>query len=86
MIAAPALLIAVACASSTKRTADDFDAGEAPRAKFVKDAEICANQAEADQRRFGIGGDIGAIQATYNRMYEACMRASGYQRKPEGTR
>jgi hypothetical protein len=84
IVAAPALLLVVACASSAKRTADDFDAGAAPRAKFVRDAEICARQAEADQRRFGIGGDIGASQATYNRMYEGCMRASGYERKAEG--
>jgi hypothetical protein len=65
-----------------KRTADDFDPGAAPRSQFVKDADVCARQAEVDQKRFGIGGDLGAMHATYNRMYEACMRASGYQRKP----
>jgi hypothetical protein len=80
---APALLAAFGCASSGKPTLDDFDPGAAPRAKFVKDAEVCDRQAEADQRRFGIGGDIGASHATYDRMYDACMRASGYQRKAE---
>ena len=84
LLAAPALLVVIGCASIAKRTADDFDPGTAPRSQFAKDADVCARQADADQRRFGIGGDIGASHATYNRMYEGCMRASGYQRKPEG--
>jgi hypothetical protein len=81
VLAVPALLMLIGCASTAKRSADDFDPGPAPRSQFAKDADLCARQAEADQRRFGIGGDIGASHSTYNRMYEACMRASGYQRK-----
>ena len=48
--------------------------------QFVKDNEACARQAELDQRKFG-GGELDSTHATYNRMYDACMRASGYQRK-----
>lgn len=81
MLAAPALLVVIGCAAFAARTADDYDRGEAPRPQFVKDNEVCAKQAEADQRRFGLGGEMAPTHATYNRMYDACMRASGYQRK-----
>jgi hypothetical protein len=79
----PALFIVVGCASFAIRTADDYDRGQASQPKFVKDSEVCAKQAEADQSKFGIGGDIDPTHATYNRMYDACMRASGHRRKPE---
>jgi len=83
MLAIPALFIIVGCASFATRAAADYDRGQAPQPQFVKDSEVCAKQAEADQSRFGIGGDIDPTHATYNRMYDACMRASGYRRKPE---
>jgi hypothetical protein len=79
---APVLLVIVTgCASFAARTAADYEQGPAPRPQFVKDNEVCAKQAEADQRRFGIGGDMDPTHATFNRMYDACMRASGYPRK-----
>ena len=81
MLAAPTLLVVIGCATYAARTADDYDQGQAPRPQFVKDNEACARQAEADQRRFGIGGEMDPTHATFNRMYDACMRASGYQRK-----
>ena len=81
MLAAPALLVVIGCATFAARTANDYELGQAPRPQFVKDNEVCAKQAEADQRRFGIGGEMDPTHATYNRMYDACMRASGYQRK-----
>jgi hypothetical protein len=83
MLAAATLSIVVGCASFALRTEKDYDRGQATQPKFVKDSEVCAKQAEADQTRFGIGGDIDPTHATYNRMYDACMRASGHQRKPE---
>ena len=76
-----ALMVVIGCATYAARTADDYDQGQAPRPQFVKDNEACARQAEADQRRFGIGGEMDPTHATFNRMYDACMRASGYQRK-----
>ena len=80
MLALPALLFVIGCATSAARTADDYEQGSAPRPQFVKDNEACARQAELDQRKFG-GGELDSTHATYNRMYDACMRASGYQRK-----
>ena len=81
VLALPALVVAIGCATYAARTVDDYDQGQALRPQFVKDNEACSRQAEVDQRRFGIGGDMDPTHATYNRMYDACMRASGYQRK-----
>ena len=80
MLALSALLFVLGCARFAARAADDYEQGPAPRPQFVRDNEACARQAEADQRRFG-GGELDSTHATYNRMYDACMRASGYQRK-----
>ncbi len=80
-LVAAALLVAIGCATYAARTADDYDQGQAPRPQFVKDNEACARQAEVDQRKFGIGGEMDPTHATFNRMYDACMRASGYQRR-----
>ena len=81
MLAVPALLVVIGCATYAARTAADYEQGPAPRPQFVKDNEAWARQAEVDQRKFGIGGDMDPTHATYNRMYDACMRASGYRRK-----
>jgi len=81
MLAVAALLVVIGCATYAARTAEDYEQGPAPRPQFVKDNEACARQAEVDQRKFGIGGDMDPTHATYNRMYDACMRASGYRRK-----
>jgi hypothetical protein len=81
VLALAALMVVIGCATYAARTADDYDQGQAPRPQFVKDNEACARQAEADQRRFGIGGEMDPTHATFNRMYDACMRASGYLRK-----
>jgi hypothetical protein len=83
ILAVPALLFVIGCATYAARSAEDYDQGQATRPQFVKDSEVCAKQAEADQRRFGIGGEMAPTHATYNRMYDACMRASGYRRKQE---
>ena len=82
LLAISLLLFAIGCARFAARTADDYDQGQAPRPQFIKDNEVCAKQAEADQGKFGIGGEWDQTHATFNRMYDACMRASGYQRKP----
>ncbi len=81
VLALAALMVVIGCATYAARTADDYDQGQAPRPQFVKDNEACARQAEVDQRRFGIGGEMDPTHATFNRMYDSCMRASGYQRK-----
>lgn len=82
-LAAAALLIGVGCSSFNAKGTDDYDRGQAPASRFSKDGEICAKQAETDQKQFGMGGEYDPTHTTYNRMFDACMRASGYRRKPE---
>ena len=81
--AAPVLIAAIGCTAFVQRTAADYERGQAPQPKFASDNQTCARQAEADQARFGVGGDMDPTHKTFNRMYDACMRASGYERKPE---
>ena len=87
MLAAAVCLVANACATFNatfkERAAEEYERDKAPPAQFAKDGEICAKQAAADQRNLGTGGDIDPTHSTYNRMFDACMRASGYRRKPQ---
>lgn len=73
--------LAAACASTEVRTADDYDPGTTPRSQFAKEAAVCDKQAESDQKQLGLG-PYDLRQGTYNRMFDACMRAMGYARKP----
>ncbi|HEV3239644.1 MAG TPA: hypothetical protein VG429_04520 [Casimicrobiaceae bacterium] len=82
MLAASMLLAIVGCATFKAATAEDYDRGDAQQTQFAKDAEVCAKLADADQRKFGVGGELDPTHATFNRMFDACMRASGYRRKP----
>lgn len=77
------LLAGVGCSAFRASAGEDYDRGQAPAPRFAKDSEICATQAEADQKQFGYGGENDPTHATYNRMFDACMRASGYRRRPE---
>lgn len=80
-LAATALLLGTGCATFRANSTADYDRGQTPASQFSKDGEICAKMAETDQNRFGAGGEIDPTHATFNRMFDACMRASGYQRK-----
>jgi len=75
-------LMIVGCSSFAARTMNDYDQGGVSSAKFSKDSEACDKQATADQRTMG-AGSMDPSHGTYNRMYDACMRASGYQPKPK---
>jgi hypothetical protein len=79
--AVAALLVDVGCAAFQAGATEDYERGQVSAAQFAKDGEVCAKQAEADQKQFGMGGDMDPTNATYNRMFDACMRASGYRRK-----
>jgi hypothetical protein len=83
LLAAVALLGGGACAALKGGATGDYEQGAAPAPQFAKDSEVCAQLAQADQKEFGIGGEIDLTHATYNRMFDACMRASGYRRKQE---
>jgi len=70
------------CAATSVRTADDYDPGSTPQAQFQKGASLCDKQAESDEKNMGTGA-LDPTHSTYNRMFDACMRASGWTRKPE---
>jgi len=69
------------CGSTDVRTIDDYEPGATPQAQFEKGASLCDRQAESDAKSMGIG-PLDPTNRTYNRMYDACMRASGWTRKP----
>ena len=83
LVAVPILIVAIGCKTFDQRSAADYERGQAPQPKFVSDNEACARQSEVDQAKFGVGGDMDLTHATFNRMYDQCMRASGYKRKPD---
>jgi len=82
-LAAPLLIVAISCTTFAPRTAADYERGQGTQSQFVKDSEACTKQSEIDQRKFGVGGDLDPTYTTFNRMYDACMRASGHRRKQE---
>jgi len=82
-IAAIAAAVAVAaCSTMTASTSAQYDRGSVPQAQFQKDADSCAKEAEAHQKEFGYG-QYDLTRGPYNRLYDACMRSQGYQRKPQ---
>ena len=81
--AGPTLALALcACASMSARTAADYDRGSATEAQFRKDVGACEKQAEASSKEFGYG-PYDPTHGAYDRMFDMCMRTSGYKRKPQ---
>ena len=83
VLSASALVLALGCTAFAQRGAADYERGDASQTRFTQDSAACAKQSEADQLRYGVGADLDPMHSTFNRMYDACMRASGYKRKPE---
>ena len=81
-ILAGAAFALMGCGSTDVRTIDDYDPGSTPQAQFQKGASLCDKQAESDEKNMG-PGPLDPMHGTYNRMFDACMRASGWTRKPE---
>jgi hypothetical protein len=75
-------VIVAGCSSVGAHSANDYEPGSVPMPKFTKDSAVCERQAEADQKNIGLG-PLDVTQNTFNRMYDACMRASGYAPKPQ---
>jgi len=73
-------IAAVACSSMKAYTQDDYDRGGATSEKYYKDSRACDKQAEAHGKEHGFG-PYDPTNGAYNRMYDACMRSSGYTRK-----
>jgi threonine dehydrogenase-like Zn-dependent dehydrogenase len=80
-ILACAAFAAAGCAGTSQRTATDYDPGGTPHAQFLKAASLCEKQAESDEKTMGLGA-MDITHGTYNRMFDACMRASGFTQKP----
>ena len=79
-LAVAAIVGVSACASMSEYTEADYEQGSAPAAKFASDARACEKQAEAHGKEHGYG-PYDPTHGAYNRMYDACMRSSGYPRK-----
>ena len=73
-------MASVACSSMKAYTADDYDRGGVTSEKYYKDSRACDKQAEAHGKEHGFG-PYDPTNGAYNRMYDACMRSSGYTRK-----
>lgn len=80
-IFASAVFATAGCGSTELRTLDDYEPGTTPHAQFVRGASLCDKQAESDEKSMG-PGPLDPTHSTYNRMFDACMRASGFARKP----
>ena len=84
-LAALALTLGLsACASMAAHTAETFERGNAPEAKFSKDVRGCEKEAEAHGKEHGYG-PYDPTHGAYNRMFDACMKSNGYQQKSEPT-
>jgi len=83
VLSVSALVLALGCTAFVQRSAADYERGEVSPTRFTQDSAACAKQSDADQLRYGMGADLDLTHSTFNRMYDACMRASGYTRKPE---
>jgi hypothetical protein len=73
-------VFAMAGCGTDLRTADDYEPGSTPQAQFAKGASLCDKQAETDEKNMG-RGPLDPTHSTYNRMFDACMRASGFTLK-----
>jgi hypothetical protein len=80
LLALVTAIVTTACTSMKPLTGDDFDRGGATSEKYYKDSRACDKQAEAHGKEHGYG-PYDPTAGAYNRMYDACMRSSGYTRK-----
>ncbi len=80
-VAAAAFAVSVAgCSSMRAHSADDYDRGAATSEQYYRDSRACDKQAEAHGNEHGLG-PYDPTNGAYNRMFDACMRSSGYTRK-----
>ena len=76
------VLAVAACTSMNARTTADYDQGSVTTPQFNRDFAACEKQAEASAKEFGYG-PYDPTHGAYNRMFDMCMRTSGYLRKPQ---
>ena len=77
------LLVLGGCSSFSEETSDAFAPGTASPEQFSRDSAACEMSAGGRQSMDGMGGMAGIAQyyASYNKVYDPCMRAKGYQHK-----
>ena len=80
LIAIAAALATAACTSMKAYSGDDYERGAATSEQFYKASRACDKEAEAHGKEHGFG-PYDPTHGAYNRMYDACMRSSGYTRK-----
>jgi hypothetical protein len=76
-----AALLVIGCTSMQEYVAQDYDRGNASADQFDRDARACEKQAESHGKEHGYG-PYDPTHGAYNRMFDACMRSSGYARRP----
>jgi hypothetical protein len=80
LLALGAVVAVAACSSMRAYSADDYDRGAATSERYYRDSRACDKQAEAHGNEHGFG-PYDPTNGAYNRMFDACMRSSGYTRK-----
>jgi hypothetical protein len=76
-----AALFVAGCAH--KPVEGDYIRGDTPATQFIRDAAGCELMAETGHSSQGYDGLTGvvALNNSYARIYDACMRSKGYPRK-----
>jgi hypothetical protein len=79
-VAAAVAVSVAACSSMRAYSADDYERGAATSEQYYRDSRACEKQADAHGNEHGYG-PYDPTNGAYNRMFDACMRSSGYTRK-----
>lgn len=71
------------CASFSNLDSSAFQKGNIPDKQFIADSAQCEMEGEKSRNTSGMGGLAGitSYYETFNRVYDACMRAKSYTRK-----
>ena len=71
------------CASFSNLDSSAFEKGDIPDKQFTTESAQCEMEGEKSRSVGGMGGLAGmaSYYETFNRVYDACMRAKGYNRK-----
>lgn len=77
------LALAVSLVACASQPAGDYLIGDALPETFEQQAADCEMRAEQSRTMYGMGGfaGIAAYYGSYNRVFDACMRAKGFHRK-----
>jgi hypothetical protein len=76
-------VLSSSCASFSNLDSSAFARGDVPDRQLVMESAQCEMEGEKSRSMQGMGGlaGIASHYETFNRVYDACMRAKGYMRK-----